>query len=561
MHTIIYGNQIYQGRNASTSTVESLLLSEFASSHLLYSGLEALYKTTASSAAFDSAERYPAPTCLSGTRADILRRICDWIETSDSPPICWLSGMAGSGKSAIAQSIAETFAAQKRLAASFFFSRRELERCSTQHFFPTLASQFMIFLPSMRAKIAEILDEDFTTPTKVLREQMQKLLLEPLKTTNAKFTAPVLMVVDSLDECDNEKLVAELISLLTQLTRGCPFALRILVTSRAESHIRAKFREQDILALTYSLELQTFDSEEDIRSFLRHAFGVVLDENQVIMADEPRPWPKDLELESIVKKASGLFIFAITVVKYVGARHHDPRKRLEVILADRTVNPTGSAFSDLDTLYQDAIRIFPDIDATRLILGVIRHLSIPLTVRGLNNLLKKLDVNAGLVVNSLGSVLLVLEDGLQPVRIYHASFREFLANPQRAKQFFVDGAVYHRLIAQLCFEVMSKHLKRDMCSIKDPSMLNREITSLPDLCNRYIDESVRYACCYWAYHLAQVPNAGRLNDQLVSALQTFFQESLLYWVETLSLLGFLDTAVMMLRDTSSWLKVCRAGPT
>ncbi|KAH7915633.1 hypothetical protein BJ138DRAFT_997421 [Hygrophoropsis aurantiaca] len=523
---------------------------------IVHGSLEALYKATAPSAAFDSAERHPAPACLPGTRADILRCICDWVETSDSQPICWLSGMAGSGKSAIAQSIAEKFAAQKRLAASFFFSRRELERCSTQHFFPTLASQFMTFLPSIREKIAETLNDDFTTPTKVLREQMQKLLAEPLKTTNVKFTSPVLMVVDSLDECDNEKLVAELISLLTQLTHGCPFTLRILLTSRAESHIRAKFRERDILALTYSLELQAFDAEEDIRSFLRHAFEVVVDENRAIMADEPRPWPTEVQLEYIVKKASGLFIFAITVVKYVGARHHDPRKRLEVILAGQVVNPAGSVFSDLDTLYQDAIRIFPDFDTTRLILGVIQNLSIPLTVRGLNNLLKNLDVNAELVVNDLSSVLLVLE--FQPVRIYHTSFRDFLASPQRAKQFFVDGAVYHRLIAQLCFEVMSKHLKRDMCNIEDPSLLNREIMDLPDLCSRYIDESVRYACCYWAYHLAQVPHIGGLNDKLISVLQTFLQGSLLYWVETLSLLGVLDSAVMMLRDASSWLKVCRA---
>ncbi|KAH7925768.1 WD40 repeat-like protein [Leucogyrophana mollusca] len=533
IHTIVHGNQIFQGSNAS---------------------LEALHKAIAPSAAFDSAERHPAPACLPGTRVDVLGRISNWVEQSDNPSICWLSGMAGSGKSAIAQSVAEKYAGEKRLAASFFFSRRELERSSTQHFFPTLASQIMTFIPSVRPTIIDTLNDDFTTPTKVLREQMQKLLLAPLKAANAHFTSPMLMVIDSLDECDNERLAAELISLLARLIRECPIPLRILITSRAESHIRAKFRDPDVLPIAYLLELQAFDAEEDIRSFLRHSFNVIHDQNQKVMGDVPRPWPSELELEDVVKKASGLFIFAITVIKYVGARHQDPRKRLQVILADHAANSTGTAFADLDALYHGAIRIFPDADTTRLILGVLRYTSVPLTIRGLNSLLSRLDVNAGLVVPDLSSVLLMSEDGNQSVRIYHTSFRDFLASPQRAKKYFVDGTTYHRLIAQLCLELMVKHLKRDMCNIGDPSMFNSEVEDLPGRCGRWIDEAVRYACCYWAHHLFQVPHQGGLNEQLISTLHAFLQTSLLYWMETLSLLGALDSAVMMLQDTARWLK-------
>ncbi|KIK93400.1 hypothetical protein PAXRUDRAFT_59272, partial [Paxillus rubicundulus Ve08.2h10] len=90
------------------------------------------------SAAFNSFERHPAPACLPGTRLDLLARLAGWVDHPDvDQRICWLSGLAGSGKSAVAQTIAEKYASQNRLAASFFFSRKEILRRTAQGFFPT----------------------------------------------------------------------------------------------------------------------------------------------------------------------------------------------------------------------------------------------------------------------------------------------------------------------------------------------------------------------------------------------------------------------------------------
>ncbi|KAH7925764.1 WD40 repeat-like protein [Leucogyrophana mollusca] len=539
-HTIIHGNQVFQNSNE---------------------GLEALRKASITSAAFDSAERYPAPTCLPGTRVELLNRISSWIEKEGGQPICWLNGLAGSGKSAIAQRVAEMYAEQHRLAASFFFSRRELERSTTQHFFPTIASQVMGFFPSTKPVILAALDDDYTTPTKVLREQMQKLLLAPLCAIEEKFTSPILIVVDSLDECDNEQLVAELISLLTQLLRQCPHPFRLLLTSRVESHIRDKFREPEIAPMIYSLELRAFDAEEDIRSFMAHTFDVIYDQHSQVMGDVERPWPPTQELESLVKKASGLFIFATTVVKFVASRHHDPRSRLRVVFSDKTGNVGDATFADLDSLYLDAIRALPDADLARVVLGIVRYISGPLSIRSLNSLLSPLDINAALVLPDLSSVLLVSEDEKQPVRIYHASFRDFLTTPQRSKRYFVDAPVYHRLLARLCLEFMTGHLKRDMCSIGDPSTFNSEVKDLPERCDQHIDEATRYACRHWAYHLGQIPHEGGANDNLINVLLTFSRTSILYWVETLSLIGALDSAVTMLRDAIIWLKLMPTPPT
>ncbi|KAH7908678.1 hypothetical protein BJ138DRAFT_1012332, partial [Hygrophoropsis aurantiaca] len=497
----------------------------------------------------------PAPNCLPGTRVEIVRRISSWIETEGSQSICWLNGLAGSGKSAIAQHVAEIYAEKNQLAASFFFSRREVQRRTTQHFFPTLSSQLLNSFPSIKQSIAAALDEDYT----VLREQMQKLVLGPLCAMTEHPASPVLIVVDSLDECDNEHPVVELINLLVQLIRQSPHPCRLLITSRIESHIQDTFREPSIVPMTLSLQLATFDAEEDIRSFMVHAFDKIYKMRHLIADGVQRPWPPTDELEKLLDKASGLFIFATTVTKFVDSKHQDPRARLQVILNDTHSSSGGTPFADLDTLYQDAIRTIDDADLVQLVLGVVRHVSNPLSIRALNRILSPLcNIIAAHIFPDLGSVLLVPEDPEdeeQPVRIYHTSFSDFLSNPDRAGDYFVDPNVYHPLLARLCLEHMCGTLKKDMCDIGDPSKLNSEVDDLSQRCNERIDEVIRYVCLQWSYHLTRIPTTAAMDETLMKFLVEFSRKSILHWVETLSLLGAMDSVITMLRDAISWFKV------
>ncbi|KAH7904088.1 hypothetical protein BJ138DRAFT_1186624 [Hygrophoropsis aurantiaca] len=539
-HTIVHGNQIYQ--NSSET-------------------FEPLRKASILSVAFDSAERYPAPICLPGTRVEILNRISGWIEDEGSQPICWLSGLAGSGKSAIAQCMAEMYAEKNRLAASFFFSRREQQRSTTQHFFPTLSSQLLNSFPSTKQSIAAALDEDYTVPTKFLREQMQKLVLGPLCSMTERPESPVLIVVDSLDECDNEGLVVELIALLDQLLRQCPHPFRLLLTSWIEPHIQNAFREPSIFAMTLFLELATFDAQEDIRSFMAHAFNNIYEQHHMIVDGVQHPWPSTDELEKLLEKASGLFIFATTVVKFVGSKHHDPSARLQIILNDANISSGNTIYADLDSLYHDAVQAVNDADLVQFVLGIIRYVSNPLSIRALNIIISPLHiVNVAHILPDLGSVLLVPEDEKKPVRIYHTSFRDFLSSLLRAKCYFVDPSVYHPLLARLCLEHMCGTLKKDMCDIGDPSMLNSEVDDLPQRCSECIDEATRYVCHKWSYHLARSTTTASMDESLAKFLVEFSRKSILHWVETLSLLGAMDIVITMLHDAISWLKLIPTPP-
>jgi len=95
--------------------------------------------------------------CLKGTRESALKEIEHWTEDFTKSPILWLNGLAGMGKSTIAQTIAERMFADNRLGASFFCLRGFEDRSNLQLVFPTLAFQLAQKYPDFRASLIPLL--------------------------------------------------------------------------------------------------------------------------------------------------------------------------------------------------------------------------------------------------------------------------------------------------------------------------------------------------------------------------------------------------------------------
>ena len=76
-------------------------------------------------------------TCLSGTRESVLDEIMQWAEDPQESPVFWLNGLAGTGKSTIAQMVANN----GDLGAGFFCSWDYLDHKELKNIFPTLAYQ------------------------------------------------------------------------------------------------------------------------------------------------------------------------------------------------------------------------------------------------------------------------------------------------------------------------------------------------------------------------------------------------------------------------------------
>jgi Mrp family chromosome partitioning ATPase len=113
----------------------------------------------ATGASFDSHNEEHNGRCLPNTRTKLLDEITTWANSKDSKSIFWLSGMAGTGKSTIARTIAQLFASRGQLGASFFFKKGEGERGNASRFFTTIAADLVAHQPGMLPGIRKALEK------------------------------------------------------------------------------------------------------------------------------------------------------------------------------------------------------------------------------------------------------------------------------------------------------------------------------------------------------------------------------------------------------------------
>ena len=226
--------------------------------------------------------------CDPGTRLEIIAQVKEWLNGSDKrAAICWLSGPAGYGKSALAQTIAERYAAKGRLLGSFFFLRGAGERSHISRLIPTLAHQISLSVPAVKPLLENAVRDDpaMLGPSVSLAHQFQKLIIEPIHSTTSKLLAfshlvkQKIIVIDALDECNDKTDMAAFIDvLLKAFPERSYLPFRILVTSRVEEHIRKKFVHAEGRFL-YHLDLGNCDARSDIQVYFKREFGRILDEN------------------------------------------------------------------------------------------------------------------------------------------------------------------------------------------------------------------------------------------------------------------------------------------
>jgi hypothetical protein len=111
----------------------------------------------------------------------LLDEIESWTKDFDKSPVYWLNGLAGTGKSTIAQTTAERLFADGRLGASFFCSRDFKDRSDLHLIFPTLSFQLAYRYPDFRSVLIPLLQSNPDIGYESLCNQMEKLIVTPLK--------------------------------------------------------------------------------------------------------------------------------------------------------------------------------------------------------------------------------------------------------------------------------------------------------------------------------------------------------------------------------------------
>ncbi|KAJ4373968.1 hypothetical protein N0V83_002707 [Neocucurbitaria cava] len=389
----------------------------------------------ASGASFDSHLEEHSPKCLPDTRTGILHQITQWAGDETGKSIFWLNGMAGTGKSTIARTLAHTFADQGKLGATFFFKKGEGERGNASRFFSTIATDLVAHERGMIPSIRSAINDDASILERALKDQFEKLILRPLRETKQTRQKKLLriIIVDALDECERDEDIRTLLQLLPRTKDLMPTSLRVLVTSRPELPVRLGFREmtdgtyQDFVLHEIPMSI----IKHDIYVFLEHELGVIRIKRLL-----PSEWPSRDQIQELAELAVPLFIFAATICRYIGAKGSDPEEYLDKVLQYRK-----STFSQLERTYLPILDQLlaeqeeEDREAWLCafcdLVGSIVILEDPLSAVSLAHLLQIPPKRIKNRLDSLHSVLSVPEQEDTPIRLLHLSFRDFLVDPQR----------------------------------------------------------------------------------------------------------------------------------
>ena len=97
--------------------------------------------------------------CLPSTRLSILEKILEWISSSSSQRILLLHGMAGTGKSTIANTIAKILFESGRLGASYCFSRDDMVDRNAENMFSTIAVEMAQSDKLFSRKLGEAIED------------------------------------------------------------------------------------------------------------------------------------------------------------------------------------------------------------------------------------------------------------------------------------------------------------------------------------------------------------------------------------------------------------------
>ncbi|KZP14702.1 hypothetical protein FIBSPDRAFT_833772 [Athelia psychrophila] len=210
----------------------------------------------------------PTMTCLPGTRATVLSVIHAWARSLDGQNVFWLKGVAGSGKSAIAHTIAQSLHKDGRLASSFFFNRSFAARSTSQPLFTTIARDIAARYPAIAADICATLEDDPSLASAPLSRQFEECILGPLRRHSTGHSGSLVIVIDALDETiSDEDPDIELLRILRAEAYKLPPQVRILVTSRPTRDVVDYLAGRDHI-MSHPIDVDSVESGQDIGAYI-----------------------------------------------------------------------------------------------------------------------------------------------------------------------------------------------------------------------------------------------------------------------------------------------------
>ena len=490
--------------------------------------------------------------CLEGTRGKILDEITDWINNVDdnAPWLFYLHGPAGSGKSAIAHTIAHRFQALGRLGSFFCFDRNRAADRRHEKIFTTIARDLADCHPQFRKVLAAAVHHKMSLRnTPDVLQQWQELIVQPAKAMSDAIVGPIVIVIDGLDESGDTDSRRHILRILAggyakAAEVNLPPHFRVLLTSRplpdafkGVIHVRQK-------------SMESIPSTEDIQRYVTHQLSEL----------ELRPALST----SLAHKSDGLFEWARLACAYVMGEDGagaglNAEARFTTIMARSNDVPL------LDEMYTLTLEtMFPKearerrrcINRFKSVMAQIFGTMEPLPLASLETMRHHFVINSDIDLHSIlipmGALLSGTADSSVPIRAHHASFPDFLTDRDRSGEYFIDMSHVQENLAFSCLLVMKSGLRFNICQMPSSYLPNSKVPNLDDRIKEHISPELAYSCRFWTVHVCNIPFKVSVVD-IVRKL--FNDKELLFWFEALSLLKSINTCAGSLSSLVQWITV------
>ncbi|KAJ3516605.1 hypothetical protein NMY22_g14167 [Coprinellus aureogranulatus] len=475
--------------------------------------------------------------CVAGSRVALISHLLAWAEDRSSAHAFWLNGMAGTGKTAVSETLCQQLSNRSLLGASFFCSLKVDELRDVYHIIPSLAKTLAGTYPAFRDALVGTLETLNKDPVRQLElsEQYDLLILQPAEVAFKNLDRNLVLCVDALDECKTIAALKEFLKWI--LSKKPAVSLKFFFTSRPEPDIKREVESSAHTSYHQTLRLHEIGKDivsADIALYVSQELKKVPE----LWDEYGDNWPPQ-EVEKIVEQSDSLFIIAATMVRDICRETGDPVKRLQA--CGRAPKLTGvhelygrileRATKDLEA---------PDVEDLRSCLSLLVVALRPLSLAEYAALLGCSACNIQTAFKMLHSVVQLPDkkDGNGPVSIYHASFADFLTYIQTAETsggvkatplWTVKRQEAHSLVFKQCLKLMNDPKQGVYFGVSSAVTSYRSNDDQP--CTLSLRSDLAYTCTSWGNHaLAALP----LSENVQSTMQAFLVEKGLYWLEALS---------------------------
>ena len=508
-------------------------------------------------------------TCLRGTRNAIINDLIQWTSNcaelgrGKKSQIYVLQGPPDCGKSSIAHSVAEAFHLQNRLGAAIFLDdRAEGKIIGSKNLSTTIASQLADYDENIREAIAAKIKFDASLAECDIARQFPDLIVSA--TDGLALIGPICIIIDGLEDAVNPTEQLRLLTTISDHFDKLPSNFRLVLTARhgpTSEDIKQLLPDCIIKEITFDDEGTIVDYNKHLSQSLRHLFSKKSEIAEKYTIDKLR--------DEFAKRSKGVYFWVSAACQFLLlCTYGDECKILENILSPE---PPRTAEVAMDQLFRVILSNIPYMPL--MYQSLIRSPQ-PLPLKSSESPDGVLVLVSGHesskstyqspFLNLMQNLGFFIENGRDgkdnPLFSIHPCLEDFLTSSRRCHgtnfNFYVDRLAPPLSMVEICFDLMERLLRQNICTLDDPMVLNEEILDRDDCLGQHIPIILQDMCRNWIFHLEAFAD-GKCNsiDSVLDRLDTFLSKHLLHWIECMSLLGWVDLIPNYLRRLSAWLIV------